>query len=146
MDYFFPSRGLQQVMTVMIDTNIIISAVLFPHGRAAQAFFKALMPPYEPLICDYVVEELRRKFQEKFPQHMSDLEEYLSCTFKYIRLVSVSTEENDKERLIRDLKDRPILRAALYAHADMILTGDKDFLESLVTEPRIVGVAEFLEE
>ena len=31
--------------TIMLDTNIIISAALFPHGRAAEAFFKAL--PYQ---------------------------------------------------------------------------------------------------
>ena len=43
-------------MTIMLDTNIIISAVLFPNGRMAQAFFKTLQPPYQPVICDYVVE------------------------------------------------------------------------------------------
>ena len=49
------------------------------------------------------------------------------------------------ESAIRDVKDRPILRAALDAHADLFLTGDKDFLESSVTDPRIIGVSEFLE-
>lgn len=33
-------------MRVMIDTNIFISAALFPNGRAADAFYKALVPPY----------------------------------------------------------------------------------------------------
>ena len=47
-------------MTIMLDTNIIISAALFPNGRTAQAFFKALQPPYQPVICDYVVDELHR--------------------------------------------------------------------------------------
>ena len=41
-------------MKVMIDTNVIISAVLFPQGKAAYAFEKAIMPPYQPLICDYI--------------------------------------------------------------------------------------------
>ena len=27
-------------MKIMIDTNIVISAVLFPNGKAAQAFIK----------------------------------------------------------------------------------------------------------
>ena len=54
-------------MRVMLDTNILISAVLFPGGRTAQALLKAFSPPYEPVICDYVVDELHRKFQEKFP-------------------------------------------------------------------------------
>ena len=53
-------------MKVMIDTNIIISAVLSPNGQAAKALYKALLPPYEPIICDYIVDELHRKFQEKF--------------------------------------------------------------------------------
>ena len=52
----------------MIDTNIFISAALFPNGRAAQAFFKALYPPYQPLVCEYVLDELHRKFREKFPE------------------------------------------------------------------------------
>ena len=54
-------------MRIMLDTNILISAALFPNGRAAQAFFKAQQPPYQPLVCDYVVDELHRKFREKFP-------------------------------------------------------------------------------
>lgn len=49
-------------MKIMIDTNIIISAALFPNGKAARAFLKALFSPYTPLACDYVVDELHRKF------------------------------------------------------------------------------------
>ena len=49
------------------------------------------------------------------------------------------------EGLIRDRKDRPILRAALDEGADPFLTGDKDFLESAVTDPRILSVAQFLD-
>jgi len=40
-------------MKVMIDTNIIISAALSPNGNAAKAFMKAVLPPYEPVVCDY---------------------------------------------------------------------------------------------
>ena len=54
-------------MRIMIDTNIFISAALFPKGRVAEALFKAMMPPYQPVVCDYVIDELHRKFQEKFP-------------------------------------------------------------------------------
>ena len=51
-------------MKVMIDTNIFISAALFPKGRAAEALYKALVLPYQPVVCDYVIDELHRKFQE----------------------------------------------------------------------------------
>lgn len=129
----------------MIDTNIVISAVLFPNGKAAQAFYKALLPPYEPLPCDYVIDELHRKFKEKFPERQMELEAFLLHAFLSIRTVQTPEEELVLEKEIRDPKDRPILRAALNAHADLFLTGDKDFLESAVTDPGIISVTSFLE-
>lgn len=132
-------------MKIMLDTNIIISAALFPNGRAAQAFFKALQPPYQPLVCDYVVDELHRKFREKFPGRLTELEAFLFNALSFIKLVPTPEEAVSSEQKIRDPKDRPILRAALDAHADLFLTGDKDFLESSVTDPRIIAVPEFLD-
>ena len=131
-------------MKVMLDTNIIISAVLFPNGRAAQAFLKSLSYPYEPIVCDYVLDELRRKFEEKFPDKANNLEDFLRTALLFIKVVPTPEAEFMEEKKIRDPKDRPILRAALNNHADLFLTGDKDFLESSVSDPRIISVAEFL--
>ena len=61
-----------------------------------------------------------------------------------IDVVKTPREVMEEELLIRDVKDRPILRAALSLNADFFLTGDKDFLESSVEDPRIISVAEFL--
>ena len=131
-------------MKIMIDTNVIISAALFPNGKAAKAFFKAMMPPYEPIVCDYIVDELHRKFQEKFPEKQTELEAFLFQALSFIEVVKTPEDAVEAESKVRDVKDRPILRAALDAHADLFLTGDKDFLESSITDPRITGVAEFL--
>ena len=132
-------------MRIMLDTNILISAALFPNGRAAKAFFKALLPPYEPLVCDYIVDELRRKFQEKFPERMTELEAFLFHALSHIEVVPTPETEAQEEGKLRDPKDRPILRSALNAHADLFLTGDKDFLESSLTDPRIISAADFLD-
>ena len=132
-------------MKVMLDTNIIISAAMFPNGRTAAAFMKALIPPYEGVICDYVVDELRRKFREKFPDHLTELEAFLFNMLSSVTLVNTPEAENELEYKIRDPKDRPILRAALNAHADLLLTGDKDFLQSSIVDPRIISVSDFLE-
>jgi len=132
-------------MKVMIDTNIFISAALFPNGRAAEALLKALTPPYQPITCNYIIDELHRKFQEKFPHRLMELEAFLYTALSVIQVVSTPTELQDAEHKIRDPKDRPILRAALASGADLFLTGDKDFLESSVTEPRIISVASFLD-
>lgn len=45
----------------------------------------------------------------------------------------------------QNVNDRPILRAAIEAKADVLLTGDKDFLESGVKNPMIMTPAEFLQ-
>ncbi len=130
---------------IMIDTNIFISAILFPNGRVAFALQKALLPPYQAVTCDYVVNELRRKFSEKFPDRVNDLDEFLLAAFSIIEVVHTPKIVNATEKLIRDDKDRPILRAALDAGADYLITGDKDFLESAVNNPKIISVADFLE-
>ena len=61
-----------------------------------------------------------------------------------IEVVKTPEDVFESENLIRDEKDRPILRAALDAGADLFITGDKDFLESAVTDPRIISVTDFL--
>ena len=132
-------------MRIMIDTNIIISAILFPKGKAAQAFMKALMPPNHPMICDYILDEVYRKFQEKFSDRRTELDAFLFHALSIIRVVPVPETEFIVENSIRDPKDRPILRAALSEHADLFLTGDKDFLESSIDDPRIISVGTFLE-
>lgn len=131
-------------MKIMIDTNIFISAALFPNGRAAEALYKALAAPYQPVVCDYVIDELHRKFQEKFPDRANALKSFLNTALPAIDVVSTPEAVVDVEDRIRDPKDCPILRAALSTGADLFLTGDKDFLESSVEDPRIISVPEFL--
>lgn len=38
-----PTAGEVSHIKIMLDTNIIISTAIFPNGRAAQAFYKALI-------------------------------------------------------------------------------------------------------
>lgn len=50
-----------------------------------------------------------------------------------MELVDIPEKEIDDEQAVRDPADRPILRAAVKAHADILLTGYKDFLEANIT-------------
>lgn len=70
---------------------------------------------------------------------------FLSVALLTLELVPVPENEFTIEVQIRDTKDRPILRAAIAAKADILLTGDKDFLESGVEKPAIMTPAEFLQ-
>ena len=46
-------------MRIFIDTNVLISAALFPNGVAANAFERAVSTPNDPIVSDYVIDELR---------------------------------------------------------------------------------------
>ena len=84
-------------------------------------------------------------FHEKFPNRITELDAFLYIVQGNMEVVPTPEEESPSEAKMRDVKERPILRAALNAHADLFLTGDKDFLESSLVDPRIIGVAEFLD-
>lgn len=132
-------------MRVLLDTNIIISAALFPNSITARAYYKAVTYPYNGIICDWSINELRTVFNRKFPQRIDSFNRFLAVASTAFEIIPTPTEEVADESMIRDIKDRPILRAAQIAHVDFILTGDKDFLESGIEHPKIISPSRFLE-
>ena len=131
-------------MRVLIDTNVLISDAQKPKGVPFQAYKKAASYPHHGLICEQNVDEMRRIFNKKFPHRLASLDKFLSIALMTLELVPIPTEESASEKEIRDVKDRPILRAALKAKVDILLTGDKDFLESNLKNPSIMTPVEFL--
>lgn len=131
-------------MRIFIDTNVLISAALFPTGVAAAAYNKAVSAPCEPVVSDYVVDELRRVFARKFPHRQEALDSFLAALSSCVRIVLTPEDEETDEGAVRDSNDRPILRAARSCAADVLLTGDKDLLESGIGNPRIISSSEFL--
>lgn len=131
-------------MLIFIDTNILISAALFPESMPYRAFYKAVTDPNHAVICDQNVDELRKIFNRKFPAKVSVLNTFLSIIMTSVTIVKVPEETVPDEKQIRDEKDRPIFRAAIHSGADTFLTGDKDFLESGIKDPRIVTPSEFV--
>ena len=132
-------------MRVLIDTNVLISAALSASGVPYQAYVKAASYPNHGLICEQNVDEMKRVFNKKFPMRLAALDRFLSTALLTLELVPVPVDEDVSESQIRDVKDRPILRAALMAKAEILVTGDKDFLESGLEHPEIMAPAEFLE-
>lgn len=103
-------------MTIMLDTNIIISAALFPNGKAAKAFFKSLLPPFQPIVCDYIVDELHRKFREKWPDRTVELEAFLYNALSIIEVVPTPSVE------ILEEKRFAIQRIAQFSEQHLTLT------------------------
>jgi predicted nucleic acid-binding protein len=88
---------------------------------------------------------MRRIYNRKFPHKLPAMERFLVLALPVLEVVPAPGTVIEAENAIRDVNDRPILRAAVSAKADILLTGDKDFLESGVTVPKIMTPAEFLQ-
>ena len=133
-------------MKVLIDTNILISAALSNNGIPYQAFVKAVSYPNHGMICEQNIDEMRRIFNRKFPTKIQALESFLSLALLTLKIVPTPIEEQELESKIRDINDRPILRAAISAGVDILLTGDKDFIESGIFNPKIMTATAFVNE
>ncbi|MCL2298173.1 MAG: putative toxin-antitoxin system toxin component, PIN family [Proteobacteria bacterium] len=135
-------------MKCMLDTNILVSAALFPKSVSAEAYMKAVAPPHRSVVCDYSMEEFRRVFNEKFPHRVPDHDRFVSMMALSVEIVFTPPEEarEESESQIRDVNDRPILRAALAAKVDALITGDKDFLETKIDGLKILSAAGFLQQ
>ena len=130
-------------MRVLIDTNILISAIL-GNGMPFQAYIKAVSFPHSGVVCTQNIDELRRIFNRKFPNKISAMERFLAMALPALEVVQIPIEPVEEEEFIRDANDRAIMRAAIAYNVDAILTGDKDFLESGIQHPKIMTAAEFL--
>ena len=131
-------------MKIFIDTNILISATVWPNSIPAQAFARASSLPNIGMICQQNIDEMMNTFFDKFRTRLHLLNTFLTDTVPALMFVPIPPAFHVSESHIRDVKDRPILRAAISAGADILLTGDKDFLESGITKPRIMSASEFL--
>lgn len=126
-------------MKILVDTNILISALLFPRSKPAKALLYTA-EHHDMVLCDRNLYELRGVLQRKAPNALPDAE-VLLAELSY-ELIPAAYHA---EKLIRDAKDQPILNAAIVADVDIILTGDKDFLCLDMEHPKCMNVTQFFE-
>ena len=105
-------------MKCFIDTNVLISAGLFPESVPAAAFLKAVTQPNTAYVSDYSLDETNRKIGEKFPDKIHVLEAFLQRMLFSVRLIKTPTNAFEDETKVSDHKDRPILRAAIDVDID----------------------------
>ena len=131
-------------MRIMIDTNVIVSAILFPNSLPC-ILIKSISSRHEIVLCTHIIEELYEIFERKFKQKTKALETFLS-ELAYELVYTPQNIDKDNYPIIRDEKDLPILVSAIIGIADVIITGDKDFLEADVEYPIIMTTREFVEK
>lgn len=127
----------------MLDTNVLISALLFP-GAKMDTMMNFIFTQHQLVLSSYVVEELKNVVRRKFPKKEQVIDKLLlMMSFEY---VYTPKEIEDGLFDIRDVKDYPVLYTAIIEDVDILVTGDKDFADIDVEKPEIMTPAEFMEE
>ena len=129
-------------MRIMLDTNILISVIMFPSARIWR-MMETIDKKHTLVLSSYVLEESVQVAERKFPSKLDDLKRFLTG----FRFELVYTPADMEEGLfsIRDKKDYPVLYTAIREEVDILITGDKDFADVDVEKPEIMTPAEFLD-
>lgn len=130
-------------MKIFIDTNIIISAMLFPKKKVSYAYYKCVMN-HKCYISEKVIAEIKDVLRKKFKVNNKDISLFVNQTTQSIKIVKDSKKYNSLEETIRDVKDRIIYRTAKATKCDAILTGDKDFLDNKSLDIKILSVNDII--
>lgn len=126
-------------MKIMLDTNVLISAFVFG-GQAGRLLGGLFDSKHELYVSDYVDKEFKAKLEQKWPAKAEKV-------YNLYHQLNIHFCESTTEILgeLRDKKDIPILSDARYHCIDLILSGDKDFLEAGLENPLVFSPAMLLE-
>jgi len=127
-------------LRVVLDTNVIVSAVLLAGSIPRRAFDKALdegkILISEPILLELVEVFSRKKLNKYFAEE--ERMRFLVALLKETELIEVTEVITD----CRDAKDNKVLELAVNGKAHYIISGDDDLLvlnpfrEILILRPR----------
>ena len=128
-------------MRIMLDTNVLLSALLFPSERM-NGMMRCIFEEHRLVLSSFVIEELSLVIERKFPTKALAVDQLLSA-MSYELVYTPQMIERGRFK-IRDEKDYPVLYTAIQEDVDILLTGDKDFADVDVERPEILTPAEFI--
>jgi len=126
---------------VVFDTNILVSALVFPGGQAETALLRIVEEKDQLALSKAILDELLGVLARKFAREAEELARVA------IFLSELSQAVRPRRRLhaVRDEPDNRILECALAARAHVIVTGDKALLElKEYRGVRIISLREYL--
>jgi putative PIN family toxin of toxin-antitoxin system len=108
-------------LRVVFDTNILVSAVVFPDGNGARAMHRIIERRDTLVISKAIINELLGVLARKFAR---DAEE-LAHLAVFLEDVGEIVEPNRRISVLEDAPDNRILECAIAGNADLIVTGDR---------------------
>ena len=130
-------------MRVMLDSNVLLSALLFP-GETMNKLMSKVTTEYNLVLSSYIIDEINGVIHRKFPTMVTVIDNLLNqFTYEFVHTPK-KPESNLFE--IRDVKDYPALYSAIIEQVDVFVSGDKDFEDVEVEKPEILTPAEFVKK
>jgi putative PIN family toxin of toxin-antitoxin system len=111
-------------LKVVFDTNILVSAIVFPGGRGEAALRRAVEEVDELIISKPILDELLGVLARKFAR---DAEE-LARTAVFIADLATVVRPTRRIKVLNDDPDNRILECAVTGKAGTIVTGDRALL------------------
>lgn len=128
-------------MKVVIDTNVLVSAVLRDRAPEAVILFVLEQDGFTWIVSEDILTEYRNVLARKrlgIPELIQQ---------RWLRLISTLASIITVDQTIsfpRDPKDAKFLACALSASADFVITGDRDFSEAQrLVSTTILSVSQF---
>jgi putative PIN family toxin of toxin-antitoxin system len=121
---------------VVLDTNVVISALLFSNGRLR--WLREIWQRVEivPIVNQQTTLELLRVLTyPKFRLSPTDQEELVAEYLPYCEVAVIP--ENLPAPVVRDAADQVFLQLALTAQAAYLVTGDADLLSLAAANPPV---------
>jgi uncharacterized protein len=109
---------------VVLDTNVLIAALVFPGGQGDLALRRSIEGRDQLLLSAAILDELLSVLGRKFSR---DAEE-LAHVAVFLSDLAVTVTPRRRLRVLADDPDNRILECALAGRADAIVTGDKALL------------------
>lgn len=129
-------------MRVMLDTNILYSAFVFPNS-VSNRLLRSIADNYPILLSTATLAEMTAVVLRKEPGLLTGIDTFL-MTFPYETIYTPAEITETELFKIRDPKDYKILYSAIIGMADVFVTGDKDFMEVQIDFPEICTPRDFI--
>jgi uncharacterized protein len=127
---------------VVFDTNILVSALVFPGGRGEVALQRIIEEHDQLVISKAILNELLAILARKFSR---DAEE-LAHVAVFLSDLAISVKPRRRLQVVKDEPDNRILECALAGRAEVIVTGDHALLALReYGDVRIISLRDYLE-
>lgn len=132
-------------MRVILDTNVWVSGLLFPHSNAGKILKEWQRARFEIVVFPYLLEEIGRvlaypKIKKRLQWDEAKIQNYLDFLMFFAEFIDSKEHSGHVER---DPNDSPILSALINSKADFLVSGDNDLL-SLKEEYPVLSIIEYL--